>query len=172
MPGGETARHFGTSGEQPGGTMFLTKDRLGGLLLLIFCCVYAWKIGDIRLLPFQANQAFTARTMPEVLAVLGVGLSVALIIFPGNVERFTVSELNWPLGLAFLALMSAYGLTVRPLGFLLATSLFLIAGFAMLGERNPLKLFLVAVPMVVAFWVLMNYGLDVTVRPFPSFLGG
>ena len=157
---------------QKGMEVFVTKDRLGGFLLLVFCCIYAWKIGEIRLLPFQANQAFTARTMPEVLAVLGVGLSIALIIFPGNKERFSIRQLNWPLGVAFLVLMSIYGISVRPLGFLLSTSLFLIAGFALLGERSPLKLVVVAVPLVVLFWALMHYGLDVTIRPLPSFLGG
>lgn len=151
--------------------MFFTKDRIGGIFLLMFCCLYALKIGDIRLLPFQANQAFTARTMPEFLAIIGVCLSVLLIAFPNNRERFDLSQFNWPLGIAFLVLMSLYGFTVRPLGFLLSTSLFLIAGFAMLGERSPMKLFLTAVPLVVLFWALMNYGLDVTVKPLPALLG-
>lgn len=151
---------------------FLTKDRIGGLLLLAFCLFYYSKIGDIRVLPFQANQAFTPRTIPQALAVLGIILSIAIVIFPSNRERLSLSEMNWPLGLAFLALMSVYGLTVRPAGFLLSTSLFLMIGFAMLGERNPLKLFLVAVPLVVAFWALMNYGLSVYVAPLPIFLRG
>ena len=150
----------------------IAKDRLGGLLVLIFCLIYAWQSQNIKLLPFQLNSAFHARTMPEVLAVLGIGLSILVIIFPGNRERLLLKELNWPLGLAFLALMSIYGLTVRPLGFLLSTSVFLMAGFAMLGERNIIKLVLVAVPLVVAFWVLMNYGLSVFIEPLPSFLRG
>ncbi len=148
------------------------KDRIGGLLLLIFCALYWWKISDIRLLPFQANQAFTPRTIPEVLAILGTALSVAIIIFPANRERLDIRVLNWPLGLAFLALMSIYGLTVRPLGFLLSTSLFLMAGFVLLGERSAPKLLLVSVPLVVVFWVLMNYGLSVFIEPLPVFLRG
>ena len=150
----------------------LTNSRIGGIFLLIFCLFYWWKIGDIRLLPFQANQAFTPRTIPQVLAVLGAGLSVLLIILPGKDERFDLKSLNWPLGLAFLVLMSVYGFTVRPMGFLLSTSLFLMIGFAMLGERNPIKLILVAVPLVVAFWVLMNYGLSVFIEPLPVFPRG
>ena len=118
------------------------------------------------------NSAFHARTMPEVLAVLGIGLSILIIVFPSNKERFSVSGLNWPLGLAFLVLMSIYGFTVRPFGFLLSTSVFLIAGFAMLGERNIIKLLFVAVPLVVAFWALMNYGLSVFIEPLPFFLRG
>ena len=152
--------------------MLITNSRIGGLLLLIFCLFYWWKIGDIRLLPFQAGQAFTPRTIPQVLAVLGVALSLLLVIFPGNQERLNMRELNWPLGLAFLVLMSIYGLTVRPLGFLLSTSVFLMAGFALLGERSPVKLLLVSVPLVVAFWLLMNYGLSVYIAPLPVFLRG
>jgi len=152
--------------------MFLTKDRIGGLLLLAFCIFYWWRIGDIRVLPFQADQAFTPRTIPEVLAILGTGLSILIIVFPTNRQQLDLKELNWPLGLAFLVLMSIYGLSVRPAGFLLSTSLFLIAGFAMLGERNPVKLLLVSVPLVVAFWVLMNYGLSVFIEPLPAFLRG
>lgn len=154
----------------------ITRARIGGLMLLVFCVFYALKIGDIRLLPFQANQAFTARTMPQALATLGIIFSVLVIIFGGNkdpkrlAEPFKMNELNWPLGLAFLALMSVYGFAVRPMGFLLSTSLFLIVGFAMLGERSPVRLVAVAVPLVVAFWVLMNYGLSVFIEPLPWFL--
>ena len=152
--------------------MFLSKDRIGGILMLLFCLAYAWQSQNIRLLPFQLNSAFHARTMPEVLSVLGIGLSLLIIFFPGNKERLDISALNWPLGLAFLVLMSIYGLSVRPIGFLISTSLFLMAGFAMLGERNLLKLVAVSVPLVVVFWVLMNYGLGVFVEPWPFFLRG
>ena len=152
--------------------MYLSKDRLGGLLLLIFCLVYAWQSQNIKMLPFQVNSAFHARTMPEVLSVLGIGLSILVMIFPENGKRFSVSGLNWPLGIAFLVLMSIYGFTVYPFGFLLSTSLFLMAGFAMLGERNVIKLLLVAIPLVVAFWLLMNYGLSVDIKPFPFFMRG
>lgn len=156
----------------------MVNARVGGILLLAFCLFYAYKIDDIRLLPFQANQAFTAVTMPQVLAALGIILSLLIIAFPdGNsprrlVDAFRGNELNWKLGCAFLVLMSIYGFTVRPLGFLIATSLFLIAGFALLGERSPLKLILIAVPIVVAFWALMNFGLSVVIEPLPVFLRG
>lgn len=150
--------------------MYLTKNRLGGILILVFCLTYAWLSQSIRLLPFQLNSSFHARTMPEVLAVLGIGLSILVIVVPGARDRLELGKLNWPLGLGFLALMSAYGFAVRPAGFLVSTSLFLMIGFGMLGERSIVKLVLVAVPLVVAFWVLMNYGLGVFIEPLPTFL--
>lgn len=156
----------------------LTKARIGGFMLLLFSAFYAWKIGDIRLLPFQANQSFTPRTMPTVLATLAIILSLAVIIFGGNkdpqrlAEPFSLGNLNWQLGLAFLVIMSIYGLSVRPLGFLLSTTVFLIAGYMMLGERRPIPLFLASAPLVFLFWALMNYGLSVFIEPLPFFLRG
>ena len=148
----------------------LTKDRIGGVLLLAFCATYAWLIQDIRLLPFQKAANFNARTMPQVLAVLGIGLSIWCIVAPGG-ERPRVRGLDWPRGLAFLGLMSLYGLLLRPLGFILATSSFLIAGYLLLGERRPLWLVAASVPLVVAFWALMDRGLGVYVAALPAFLG-
>jgi len=152
--------------------MLFSKDRIGGILLLIFCITYGLLSQNITLLPIQARAAFTARTMPEVLTVLGIGLSVLVLIFPSTHERPQLRGFNWFTAALFLALMSAYGLTVRPLGFILSTSLFLIAGFALLGERSMVRLLLVAVPLVVAFWVLMTQGLDVFIEPLPWFLKG
>ncbi|MCV6546467.1 MAG: tripartite tricarboxylate transporter TctB family protein [Cohaesibacter sp.] len=152
--------------------MLLCKDRIGGLLLLIFSITYGLLSQKIHLLPFQANSAFHARTMPEVLSVLAIGLSVLVILFPGSDERPRFAGLNWGLGAAFLVLMSAYGFLVRPMGFLLATSLFLMVGFALLGERKLWRLVAVAVPTVFAFWALMTYGLDVFIEPLPKFMRG
>ena len=51
--------------------MYVSKDRWAVSSCLIFCLTYAWLSQSIQLLPFQLNSAFHARTMPEVLAVLG-----------------------------------------------------------------------------------------------------
>ncbi|MEL6751169.1 MAG: tripartite tricarboxylate transporter TctB family protein, partial [Pseudomonadota bacterium] len=60
---------------------------------------------------------------------------------------------------------------LRTLGFILSTSLFLIAGFMLLGERRPLWLLAASVPLVVAFWALMDRVLGVYVAALPAFLG-
>ena len=152
--------------------MPLSKDRVGGLLLPAFCVTYAFLSQQIRLLPFQENVAFHARTMPEVLSVLGIGLSLIVIVFPGSKARLDFTGYDWVKVVVFLALMSAYGFTIRPLGFIASTSLFLMIGFWLLGERRPLHLIVVAVPLVVLFWVLMTQGLDVFIEPLPTFLRG
>lgn len=146
----------------------LTKDRIGALLLLAFCSAYWALATEIRMLPFQANQAFNAQTMPLALGAMGVGLSLAIFISPGSGERPTLSGFRWGLAGAMLALMVFYGLTIRPLGFLTSTTLFLIGGYMVLGERNPITLILASVPIVVAFWALMTQGLDIYIAPWPA----
>lgn len=150
--------------------MLLSKGRIGGVMLLAFCLAYAWLSQDIRLLPFQEAAAFHARTAPEILATIGIGLSIWCILFPGDGAP-QLRGLDWPRTFAFLGLMVLYGLTVRPLGFIGSTSLFLIAGFALLGERRLIVMLAVAVPLVFLFWLLMSEGLDVYLAPLPTFLG-
>ena len=152
--------------------MSISKDRLGGLLLLAFCVTYAFLSQQIRLLPFQESSAFHARTMPEVLSVLGIGLSLIVIAFPGSRQPVSLKGYDLVKVALFLGLMSVYGLTIRPLGFIISTSAFLMVGFWLLGERRPVYLVLVAVPLVVLFWLLMTEGLDVFIEPLPAVLRG
>ena len=148
----------------------LTKDRIGALLLLAFSLVYGYLSQSIRLLPFQQNVAFHARTMPEILTVLAVVLALLLLLMPPSQDKLSLSGLKLGKGLLFLVLMSIYGLTLRPLGFIISTSLFLIIGYVLLGERRPLPLLLASVPLVVVFWLLMTKGLDVFIEPWPNWL--
>ncbi len=148
----------------------LTRDRIGALLLLAFSIFYWLRIDEIRLLPFQADAAFTARTIPEVLSVMGVVLSLILLLRPGNGAKVEAAGFLWGKAALICLLMVAYGLTVRPAGFLLSTSLFLIGGYWILGERRWLVLLGAAVPLVVLFWLLMSQVLGVYVAALPEFM--
>ncbi|WP_349358895.1 tripartite tricarboxylate transporter TctB family protein [Stappia sp.] len=166
----------------------LTRDRIGALLLLAFSLGYGAMIFNIPLLPFQANQAFTARTLPQALTVLGVVLSLALLFKPLR-EADRAADARWretmarllrrvpdhgfPLGkvLMLCVLMVIYGLTVRPFGFLLATSVFLIGGMTVLGERRWGMVVATSVAVVVFFWTLMTQFLGVYIAPLPDILG-
>ncbi|MFV2093249.1 MAG: hypothetical protein ACC634_09220, partial [Hyphomicrobiales bacterium] len=96
--------------------MVLSKDRIGGFVLLIFCITYGVLSQQITLLPIQAKSAFNARTMPEVLTVLGIALSVLVIAFPGSSARPQLAGYRWFQAVIFFTLMSFYGLAIRPLG--------------------------------------------------------
>lgn len=170
----------------------LTRDRLGAFLMLVFSIGYGVMIFDIPLLPFQANQAFTARTMPQALSLLGIALSLILLLRPAGTGadeeaawRRAMRQLLRPapagedgrrphpllrVGLLCL-LMVVYGLTVRPFGFLLSTTFFLAGGMFVLGERRLWILLGVSIAIVVFFWVLMTQFLGVYIAPLPQFLG-
>jgi putative tricarboxylic transport membrane protein len=120
-------------------------------------------------------------TFPKVLAVLGllVGLVVLLGLEPaaGDPEP-GATDINWrrlheyKLGqaLALLGLMVAYALMLRPAGFLLATTGFLLGGSAILGERRWLTMLVVAVIAAGSVWYLVQEVLGIFLRPLPFFL--
>lgn len=150
--------------------MKLSKDRIGGIGLLLFFLCYGWLSLDIDLLPAHRDLAFTARTLPYSLAALGIVLAVILIAWSPSLVVTERQPLHWGRFLCFLALMSVYGFTLRSLGFIPATVIFLACGFMLLGERRGF--WLVGLPIAVAcgFWSLMNFGLGVFIDPWPTIL--
>ncbi len=66
---------------------------------------------------------------------------------------------------ATLAFALGYTLTLRPLGFLTATVIFLTAEMILIGLRRPLIVVVMAVSMSVGVYVLFRYGLEV---PLPA----
>jgi putative tricarboxylic transport membrane protein len=83
--------------------------QLGGLAFLGLSIGYGYAAADITLDFWSVQAFFTARTLPYIIATAGI-ICASLLI-----------------------LMSAYGAMLEPLGFIFATSIFLIAGFQMLG---------------------------------------
>ncbi len=151
----------------------LTKNRLGGLIILAFCLGYAWQIFAIPTVGGQTGATLKPSTMPTFLCVLGTLFSLLLIFNPerSDAARGSYEKLRWGRLLMFLALMSAYGLALRPLGFLLATIGFLASGFVMLGERRITLIVGVATLLTASFWMLMSLGLGVFLPPLPQMFG-
>ncbi len=53
-------------------------------------------------------------------------------------------------------LMFLYGLVLDYLGFLIATTVFLAAGYRIMGEKHPGILFVASLPVVVGIWLIMT----------------
>ncbi len=153
----------------------LTHNRIGGFLLLIFCLTYAAL--SQRIPSIEAVQSTTmpsgmdAASMPFFLSILGILLSL-WVIFDRAPTKNTqpAKDLNWWRFIMFLALMLGYGWGIRPLGFLLSTSLFLLIGFRILGEKRITLLVAVSCTIALAFWLLMSQLLGVHLEPLPSIL--
>lgn len=148
----------------------MSRDRVGALLLLVFFVAYGYLSTKITLLPFQLNSAFHARTAPQFLTFAGIILALFLLIKPGDDRPIDTSGMTFKRVAILCGLMVFYGLTVRTLGFIISTSIFLMGGFWVMGERRWLVLVGASIPVVIGFWVLMTQGLDVFVAPFPEFL--
>jgi len=144
----------------------LNRDRIAGLIFLIFCLAYGYQTTIIPLFPGDEYEAFTARTLPWMLTVAGIFLSLLLIVMAQPNEKSGVLlGFDWRLLIIFVLLMIAYGFGLTWLGFVLATSLFLLAGFWALGERRKTVLFGASFPFVTAFWLLLTQVLDIYLEP-------
>ena len=145
----------------------LSRDLLGALLFLVIFTVYGVLAWQIPLLPFEEYEVVTSSTMPKIYAVLGVMFSLLSIIAIVLKEKaaqpddplFTKATLQQTLGL--VVLMVIYAATLELLGFVVATLVFLLAGFWLMGERRFKVLVLAAVPIVLIFWLLMTQVLGI-----------
>ena len=66
--------------------------------------------------------------------------------------------------------MVAYALCLRPVGFLISTSVFLIAGAVILGDRKWHVMIPIAVIASLVVWYLVQQVLGIYMRPLPGAL--
>ncbi|MGY2573878.1 tripartite tricarboxylate transporter TctB family protein [Vibrio sp. C8] len=142
------------------------RDRVGAMVFLVLCLCYGYQTSQIPMFPGDEYEPFNARTLPTILTYIGIGLSLLLLI-AGQPDKKSgaVLDFNWKLLIGFLVLMTLYGVGLTYLGFVLATGLFLLAGFYLLGERRKSVLFGASFPFVFAFYLLLTKGLDVYLEP-------
>lgn len=148
--------------------MRININRLGGLIFLVFCLAYGYLSTKIPLLPFQQNAAFTAKTLPNVLTIMGVIFSLVLIIKPGETEPLQLQGYHWKKGVLICISMVIYGMVIRSFGFIPSTIIFLMSGFYILGERRWVMMSATAILLVVFFWVLMTQFLGVHIVAWPE----
>jgi putative tricarboxylic transport membrane protein len=136
------------------GERLMALDRWIGLVLLGVCLVYgyaAWFTMDELLAPFMQRNPIWPSTFPKVLSVLGIVASLAIVLGLekseakiGDIDYRKLWEYNLGQALLLLGLMVLYALLLRPAGFLLSTSGFLILGSVILGERRILLTVVIA----------------------------
>ena len=155
-------------------------DRWIALLFLIVSIAYGYAAFEYPLLPFERNMPFLPNTMPKALAVIAALISLFIMLSPrprgaddelGKLSMETVR--GFKLGQAFglVAAMVLYAVLLRPIGFLAATSLFIIGSSMVLGERKLHLLVPIALVAAVGVWYLVQETLGIFLRPWPAFLG-
>ncbi len=158
----------------------MTLERGIAVLFLVFCMAYGYQAFvpmQEGLLPFELNMAFLPNTMPKALSVGGAICALFIILggrAPGDERKPILAEgLNWAntsQAVLLLGFMVAYALLLRPLGFIAATSLFLICSSLLLGERRVITLIAVSIFATFAVWYLVEEMLDIVLRPWPWFV--
>lgn len=148
------------------GSSVLSGDRISAMIFLIVCLCYGYQSSLIPFFPGDEYEPFTARTLPTILTVVGIILSLLLLVSaPSDKEKTDITQFHWRLLGSFLLLMALYGVGLTYLGFVLATGFFLMIGFYLLGERNKKILFGASFPFVILFYLMLTQGLDIYLEP-------
>lgn len=156
-------------------------DRWVALVLLGICLTYgytAWFMMDGALPPIMKRLAVWPSSFPKVLSIAGIILSLIVVlgiekgeVKVGDIDYRRLHEYKLGQALALLGLMVAYAILLRPAGFLLATSGFLIGGSVILGERRWVVMIVVSAIATLGIWYLVQEVLGIFLRPLPFFMG-
>jgi putative tricarboxylic transport membrane protein len=156
-------------------------DRWVALVLLGICLTYgytAWFVMDGALPPIMKRLAVWPSSFPKVLSIAGIILSLIVVlgiekgeVKVGDIDYRRLHEYKLDQALALLGLMVAYAILLRPAGFLLATSGFLIGGSVILGERRWIVMIVVSAIATFGIWYLVQEVLGIFLRPLPFFMG-
>jgi putative tricarboxylic transport membrane protein len=153
----------------------LRRDTIAAIFLLVVFAAYGQQALQIEMFPGQEFEPFKPRTMPVALAVSGILLCIIHML---QTFREKSQEIvpwpgyDWRRAGILCAVMLGYGYAFTPLGFIVATILFLLAGFLTLGERRLPVLLLLPVFFTFGFWAVMTQLLGMYLAPGNWWPGG
>ncbi|MBE9553838.1 MAG: tripartite tricarboxylate transporter TctB family protein [Proteobacteria bacterium] len=156
-------------------------DKWIAVIFLAVALVYGYSAYTYPLLPFELNMTFLPNTMPMALSGLGILLSLIIILAPrkpadvdgvalGDFDISKLREYKTGQALGLIAAMVIYALALRPIGFLVATTLFLVGTGWILGERKLLLMTVCALVGTGSIWFLVQEALGIFLRPLPWFM--
>ena len=153
----------------------MTKDKVGALVILVLSIVYGTMAFNIPEAPGIEGSGVTPSSLPIALSAMGIVTSLLILILPtarrtdldgDEVSFATVFKgLDWRCAAFLFLLMAGYGLTLKPLGFLISTMLFLSGGFWAMGERRIKLMLLVSIGVTVGFWFVLTQLLRIYLEP-------
>ena len=162
-----------------GGAQPFSPDRLAGLLVALFGAWFLWQATELRSGPGYA--AVGPRIFPTIVGggLLGSGLALVLASPRGGSgtahERMAAADpagaaTDWPTLLATAAALAGYVALFRPLGFIVASTVFLAAVARILGsERWPRDLLAGTILGLVTYAVFtLLLGLELPAGPLEA----
>ena len=136
----------------------MNNAKISGLFFFCLFFTYGYLATDIPLDFWSEQERFNARSLPYLVAAFGMIVSLFLILLPsGPTDWKAITRLRWIPAILLLLSMSIYGALFEMLGFIVATILFLVSSYAVLGERRIVAMLIAAVPLVLGFWLLMDF---------------
>jgi putative tricarboxylic transport membrane protein len=155
----------------PFGGSKMSREKAGALFFLLLSIGYGTLAFQIPLIFLSQGETFNARSMPYGLAATGVVLSLLILILPpvdakkATTFRQALSGLDWLRAVYLIVLMVIYSLAISWIGFIVASIIFLMAGFYILGERNIKLILLASIPLVIVLWLLLSKILGMYIAP-------
>ncbi|MFS4582452.1 tripartite tricarboxylate transporter TctB family protein [Phaeobacter sp. C3_T13_0] len=158
-------------------------DRWIALVILMISLAYgytAFFTMDAGLPPFMKFNAIWPSTFPKGLSVMAVVCALIIVLSPqksdagpkaGDIDYRRLLDYKLGQALSLLAMMVAYALALRPVGFLISTVGFLVISAMILGERKLRFLIPIAVLAAGLVWYLVQGVLGIYLRPLPIFFG-
>lgn len=149
----------------------MTKSRIGSLFFLVFSIIYLYQSYNIHLLPGSHYEAMTAKTFPHYLGIFGIVTS-SIIFILSFIKASDDDLLDWEnlktfdfkKGFYFVLAMILYGFTIRTLGFIIATIIFLILGFKILETKSWKTILLTSFGVSIVFWFLLTQVLGIYIE--------
>ena len=158
----------------------LNLEKIIALIILIICIVYAYTsfvIMQANLLPFELNMTVLPNSLPKVISIFGIVISLFLILRKdediekdedqSKIDLNNVLNFYYGKALSIIFLMILYTLCLRPVGFILSSILFLFFSSFILGERKFIKLKIICFIGTTIIWLLLEKVLGIYMRPFP-----
>ena len=149
----------------------MTKNAIGSLFFLAFSSFYFLNVFNIKKMPGNQFEVMTAATFPYYIGLAGIVISllIFLLSFKDEDKEYIsmayLRSLDFRTTSYFVAAMLFYGFTIRSLGFILSTIIFLIIGFVLLKEKNIKMILLISIGVSVGFYILLNNVLGVYIDP-------
>ncbi|QKJ21533.1 tripartite tricarboxylate transporter TctB family protein [Poseidonibacter lekithochrous] len=149
----------------------MTKNTIGAIFFLAFSVFYFFNVFSIKKMPGSQFEVMTASSFPFYIGVAGILISLVILVisFKEKDQEFLsmeyIKSLDFKTTLYFVAAMIFYGFTIRTLGFIISTMIFLAIGFVLLKEKNIKRIFLISVGVSVGFYLILNNLLGVYIDP-------
>lgn len=132
------------------------REKITVLVLLAASTMFAVLAGDLQPIA-EGGEASTVSSGASgrlfvAASLAGSLIAVLMLLSPGKSHRSLRSTLRaiWPELAGLASLVIGYALILQPLGFFLATTLFLAAGTMLLGERRWWSVALLSAPVAAA----------------------